>query len=212
MGVVSSTTRPYRGVSAADRKADRRAKLLDAGLELLGTVGWEQTTMTAVCAGAKLTERYFYESFANREDLAVAVVDLVAARARATVIAAMGASLERDPDDPHAAAVAAVGAFVDLLTDDPRTGRAVLVESAATDALRRRRHELLREFASLVVEHGHALFGPAAVAPPRDEINALMFVGGLAELLTTWLTGELDAGRDDVVAAAADRLAVTPLA
>lgn len=202
---MPSTTRPYRGVSAEDRRADRRTRLVAAGLDLLGTAGFEQTTMTAVCARAKLTERYFYEHFSGRDQLLLAVVDQVADEARATV----GAALASAPRDPRAAATAMITAFVDFVTDDPRKGRAALVESAAADPLRGRRHELLREFAHRLVAAAHALFGDDALPPPRDEINALLFVGGLAELLTAWLTDEITATRADIVAAATDQFVAT---
>jgi AcrR family transcriptional regulator len=204
-GEVPSTTRPYRGVSAEDRKAERRTRLIAAGLELLGTVGWEQTTMTAVCARAKLTERYFYEHFSGRDQLLLAVVDQVADEARTTVTDALATA----PREPRAAAHATITAFVDFVTDDPRKGRAALVESAAADPLRGRRHELLREFARLIVVESHALFGDDGLPPPRDEINALLFVGGLAELLTAWLNGEITASRADIVAAATDQFVAT---
>jgi AcrR family transcriptional regulator len=204
-GVVPSTTRPYRGVSAEDRRAQRRTRLIAAGLDLLGTVGWEQTTMTAVCARAKLTERYFYEHFTGRDQLLLAVVDQVADEARTTVVNALATA----PREPRAAAHAMITAFVDFITDDPRKGRAALVESAAADSLRARRHELLREFAHLVVVQAHALFGARALPPPRDEINALLFVGGLAELLTAWLSGEITASRTDIVDVATDQFVAT---
>jgi AcrR family transcriptional regulator len=202
---MPSTTRPYRGVSAEDRRAERRTRLIAAGLDLLGTVGWEQTTMTAVCGRAKLTERYFYEHFSGRDQLLLAVVDQVADEAKATITAALAAA----PREPRAAATATITAFVDFITDDPRKGRAALVESAAADPLRRRRHELLREFAQLIVVEAHSLFGQDALPPPRDEINALLFVGGLAELLTVWLSSEITASRADIVAAATDQFVAT---
>lgn len=202
---MPSTTRPYRGVSAEDRRAERRARLLAAGLDLLGTVGWEQTTMTAVCGRAKLTERYFYEQFSGRDELLLAVVDQVADEARVVI----GEALADAPQRPRAAATAMITAFVEFITDDPRKGRAALVESAAADPLRGRRHELLREFAHLLVAKAHTLFGDRAPAPPRDEINALLFVGGLAELLTAWLGDEVAATRADIIAAATDQFLAT---
>lgn len=190
-------TRPYRGVSASDRAAERRARLLEAGLELLGTVG-EQTTMTAVCATAKLTERYFYESFRNRDELLLAVVDQVAEEMRGVVLAA----LETTPGNAADKGRAAIAAFVDLIDADPRKGRAALVESAAVAVLRPRRHLLLRTFAQLVVTQARVLYGDAALPSPRDEINALLFIGGLAELLTAWLNGEIAVSAADIVDAA----------
>lgn len=205
MGDVPTPTRPYRGVSARDRKAQRREQLLDAGLDLLGTQGCARTTMTAVCATAKLTERYFYESFRNRDDLLVAVMDRIADQLRDIVLDA----LERATGDPAERGRAAIAAFVEVIDGDPRIGRAALVESASTEVLRRRRHQLLRTFAELVVTQARELYGADALPSPRDEINALLFIGGLAELIVAWLNGEIDATGEDIVDAAAHQFATS---
>ena len=67
--------RTYGGVSADERIAARRAKLLDAGLELFGTRGFAATGVKDVCREAGLTDRYFYESFDDRLALFTAVFD-----------------------------------------------------------------------------------------------------------------------------------------
>lgn len=187
--------RRYRGVSAQQRRELRREQLLDAGLDLLGTQGWRQTTMTAVCVRANLTERYFYESFANRDELLLAVLDRIAAQIRDVALRALAA----EEGGPSAKAEVAIGAFVDLLTDDPRIGRAAILESAAAEPLRARRHELLGEFAQLVASQARALYGVDALAPPSDQLNGLMITGGLAELLMAWLNGELPVTRENII-------------
>ncbi|MBS1836144.1 MAG: TetR/AcrR family transcriptional regulator [Actinobacteria bacterium] len=65
--------RSYGGVPAEVRTAQRRDRFLDAGLELFGTRGYQATSVRAVCREAGLTERYFYESFANTEALLAGV-------------------------------------------------------------------------------------------------------------------------------------------
>jgi AcrR family transcriptional regulator len=202
---VGSPTRPYRGVSAIDRTARRRADLMAAAFDLLGTVGWEQATMTAICARAKLTERYFYESFAGRDELLVAVFEELSERIRGVVVAALDVA----PPEPEAAARAAITVFVDMLTDDPRNGRVAMVESGATALLRARRHQILGEFADLIAARSHALFGPDALPAPRDRLNALLFAGGLAEVLTAWLAGEIDASKTDIIETAVDQFVRT---
>ncbi len=67
------TGRKYRGVSNETRVAERRLKLIEAGIELFGQQGFHQTTVRALCTKAGLTERYFYESFENTEALFKAV-------------------------------------------------------------------------------------------------------------------------------------------
>jgi AcrR family transcriptional regulator len=165
---------------------------------VLGTAGWEQATMTAICAEARLTERYFYESFRNRDELLLAVLDGVAEQIRLVIVAA----LESRRGDAEAAVRAAVEAFVDVLIGDPRKARLTMVEAVAAPTLRRRRSELLREFATLIVAQNRRLYGASALEPPQAEIAAILYVGGVAELFTVWLGGGLDADREQVVDAA----------
>ncbi|MPY85760.1 MAG: TetR family transcriptional regulator [Actinophytocola sp.] len=201
---MAMSQRNYRGVSADQRRDRRREQLLDAGLDLLGSQGWRQATMTAICTRAGLTERYFYENFAHRDELLLAVLDRIAAQIRDVALRALAES----DGDPQAKAEAAIGAFIDLLTNDPRIGRVAMLESAA-EPLRARRHELLLEFGQLIATQARALYGNEALPPPQDQINGLMLTGGLAELLMAWLTGELPLQRQDLIDTAAAHFAAT---
>ena len=89
--------RSYGGVSADDRLAERRRRLLDAGLELFGTNGIAATTIADVCAQAGLTKRYFYESFATIDELAGAVFGEVTDRLVQQVAPAIAAGGGVDP-------------------------------------------------------------------------------------------------------------------
>ena len=83
-----ATERTYAGRSAQERRDSRRRALLDAGLELIGTQGWTQTSVRGVYQLAGVSPRFFYESFASLDALAVAVYDEIASEATADVIAA----------------------------------------------------------------------------------------------------------------------------
>ncbi|MFN3340409.1 MAG: TetR/AcrR family transcriptional regulator [Dietzia sp.] len=192
---MASTPRRYRGVSAEERRSARRRQLLDAALEIAGTREVERTTMTAICAQAGLTERYFYESFSARDQLLLALVDEIAEQVRTAVLSA----LSDTEGDTAVKAHAAIAAFAAILTDDPRKGRVAIIESAAVPALRERRHELFRDFAALVVSQARTLFGDQALPAPRDEISARLLVGGLGELITAWLQAETSADIGDIV-------------
>jgi len=191
---MPSPTRPYRGVSADDRRAVRRARLIEAGLELLGERGWQGTTVRAVCAEAGLTERYFYESFAGRDELLAGIFDRVASEAADGVLRA----IETAPHDARAKARAAIAAFVEMLTDDPRRARAMLLESLSDAALRERRAETIRGFARLVSEQAQSFYDDP-IAADDAELTALALVGGLAELLVGWLDGTIEVPRERLV-------------
>ena len=70
---VSQAARPYGGLAMEERVAARRARFIEAGVELFGTQGFRGATVRGVCAAAGLTDRYFYESFPTLEALLAAV-------------------------------------------------------------------------------------------------------------------------------------------
>lgn len=124
MAIEEKSARSYRGRAAADRSSERREKLLEAGLTLFGTQGYGATTVKQLCAEAGLTERYFYESFDNREALFAevatrCVTGLAAAIHRARTLAA---------DSPAAQIDAVMEAFFAWFEDDPRRTRIQLYE------------------------------------------------------------------------------------
>lgn len=202
---MAAGTRTYGGVSAGERHARRRALLLDAGLEVLGTRGWAGATMTAVCARAKLTERYFYESFADLEALLVAVFDRITAEAEEVVLAAVEDSPAQAPERSRAA----IAAFVELMTEDPRKARVAFVEAMGSEALMRRRYETIATFASLLGAQARDFYGTGAEADRLVKLTSFLLVGGLAEALIAWLGGELDSTREELIADAADLFVAT---
>lgn len=187
----------YRGVSAVDRAAARRARLLEAALAVWADQD-TRTTMTAVCAEAGLSERYFYESFSGLDALLEAVLDEIAVEIEET----SGRAAEQAGEDPEARVRASVQAFVQLLLDDPRKGRVAIVESVAVPKLRRRRTELLRHLAHRSALEARERFGPSGRSANEDETAGLLFIGGMAELVTAWLDGALTASADEIVDAA----------
>jgi AcrR family transcriptional regulator len=64
--------RTYRGADPAQRRDDRRTRLVDAAVEIFGTTGYRSATVERICAAAGLTKRYFYESFDSSEALLLA--------------------------------------------------------------------------------------------------------------------------------------------
>lgn len=195
MAVQSGT---YRGMSTQERVAERRERLLQATLAVWADPE-TRTTMTAICNEAGLTERYFYESFTNLDEALTAVMDRVAEEIERVTSAAA----EAGDDDPTARVYATVRAFVQLLVDDPRKGRVAIIESVSSPALRRRRTELLRYLAHRSAEEARIHLGLPQRSAREDEVAGLLFIGGMAELVTAWLDGTLTATADEMVDAAA---------
>ncbi|MGA8988452.1 TetR/AcrR family transcriptional regulator [Aeromicrobium sp.] len=184
----------YRGVSAEQRRDERRSRLLEAALEVWGRDGGPTVTMTRICAEAGLTERYFYESFDGLDTALLAVLDgiadEIADRTQAVLSCTQGGPAER--------VRASIGEFFQILTDDPRKGRVAIVEAVALDGLRARRSELLRRFAELAAREARELYGPQAWSEPEARMAATMFIGGVAELVTAWIEGGITVSPDEL--------------
>jgi AcrR family transcriptional regulator len=173
---------------------------MDAGLELFGTQGIGETTITSLCAKAKLTERYFYESFGDLEGLLVAVFDRIAQETAEVVLAAVEAA----PREARPRARAAIAAMVELMTDDPRKGRVAFVEALSSERLVRSRHAAIRTFAGILADQAREFYGPPAAAEQAVAVTSFMLVGGLAETLIAWLAGSVDVTRDELIGEATD--------
>lgn len=195
----------YRGMTAEQRHADRRARLLEATLEVWGRDGGPTVTMTRICAEAGLTERYFYQCFDGLDAALTAVMDDIATQIAERSVAALAAA----DGGPTERVRAGIEAFVKILTDDPRKGRVAIVESGSIDVLRPHRAELLRQFAELAAHEARELYGAEAWSEREGRLAATMFIGGVAELVTAWIEGTVEASPDDIVAAASHHFIAT---
>ncbi|APB01390.1 TetR/AcrR family transcriptional regulator [Nocardia seriolae] len=193
--------RTYGGISADERRTQRRAALLDAALDLLGTGGIDKLTVSALCAGAGLNERYYYENFDGRDAVLSALFDAIAEE----LAAALLADLHTAPDDPRAKAHAAITAGIHVLTDDPRKARVALLVSTSTPELRTRTTHTIKAFANLVAAEGIDFYGRTEGDPkPVIGFRATYLVGGLVQTLSAWLQGDLPMTRDELIDATTD--------
>jgi AcrR family transcriptional regulator len=124
MKKIGTHQRVYGGVEADLRETERRKRLIAAGLEAFGTRGYARTNIKTICVLAGLTERYFYESFASKEELLSALYhDLIEAQ----MTEAMKV-LEEEGRDPLEAAMSALGTFYQNFQLDPRRAQVQLFE------------------------------------------------------------------------------------
>ncbi len=196
--VAEPSPNRWRGVPQDQRQAERRRQLVEAGFELLGTIGVAGTTVRGVCEGARLNPRYFYESFEDLDALLVAVFDREAATAfEAMVVAVMAV----DPDDALAVTRAGVGSFLRHVTADPRRVRVLIVEGLGHEALSRRRLDSMFAMAELFERSAldRAVPDHAPVGDPVVRVAATLVVGGMAELMISWQHGRLDLSIDELI-------------
>jgi AcrR family transcriptional regulator len=190
-----TTSGVYGGIPADERRAERRERLLHAGLEVLGTEGWQSTTVRGICKQARLNARYFYESFSGLDELLVAVFDRIVADAIDAVLAA----LARAPQTAKDQARAAVSTFVTSTTEDPRKARVAFIEAMGSEALMRRRLDALQDFANLTSGYALQFHASDGLDEKAAAVNAQVLSGGLIEAIVAWLEGRLDVTREQLI-------------
>jgi AcrR family transcriptional regulator len=183
------------GLSADDRRAERRELLLDAAFELLGTEGWSATTVRAVCQAARLNPRYFYESFDDVDELVVAVYDRLVTQLGTGVMAAV----LHAGDEPRAQTRAAIDSIVSFVDEDRRRARVLYVEALGNEALNRRRIETAHQLVTAVELAAAERHGPLPAGEQIGRIGAAILVGGAGELVVSWLDGRIAVSRDQLV-------------
>jgi AcrR family transcriptional regulator len=179
VGSETVAGRRYAGRSPDERRQERRQRLLDAGLQVFGTVGYDDATITLLCGTARVGTKAFYEEFPSREALLLAVAtDVVAAAA-----VRLETALKESPPDLEQRVRAGLTAYIGYLTEDQRRVR-IAYREVRVAPLEAERQFASVAFASLVTEQvvqlgmcGHA----------RDNLLlSLALTGGVGELLNHW--------------------------
>jgi AcrR family transcriptional regulator len=190
---ATTSARPYGGVDAADRLATRRAKLLAAGLDLLGADRDDaaELTVRGICRQAGVAARYFYESFADKDEFVGAVFDWVIADLAATTQAAVAAA------PPEKQTRAGMANIVRTIGGDARVGRLLFSAQLANAVLVRKRVESGALFAMLSGRHVE----DALQVPANDRIKAAahFVVGGVGQTISAWLAGAVRLDPDQLI-------------
>jgi AcrR family transcriptional regulator len=170
--------RPYRGVSHDERRAHRREQLIAAAIAVYGERGYRHATVKAVCEAAGLTERYFYESFANSDELLIASYHAVTAN----VFGVLTRAAEAAGRDRAERARAMLAAYFRVLRDDPRSARVFLVEIRGVS------REVDKAFDASLRTIGREV--ARIIAPPRaaqDDLLQAGVVGGVIHIALQWI-------------------------
>lgn len=173
----------------------RRQMLVHAAFELLGSEGWAGTSVRAVCRKTGLNPRYFYESFHSLDDLVVAVYDEVVDQLTSAVSAAVDAAVGGPPTKVRAA----LDATVRFIDEDRRRGRILYVEALGNEALNRRRLETGHRMVEMVGRDATSGRRLPPIAGPIGTMLAAIYVGGVTELLISWLDDRIPVSRDELV-------------
>ncbi len=188
--------RLHRGRTLAERKAERRQALLDAALELFGTKGYAATPIEELCRASFVSTRYFYEEFANREDLLASLYEQLLEEAWAAVLAG---GVEEGPEFLKREIRSRVGAFVHALLDDPRAARVICLEAVGVSPAFEARRRAAHLFYADALATFFAGYFPDDREPDHNfQLVALGMVGAINEIIIDWMERDDQPSLDDL--------------
>jgi AcrR family transcriptional regulator len=194
MCAVENSARRYLGITAAERQAQRRERLLEAGVEVFGTQGYASSSVRSISTCASLNSRYFYESFATKEDLLIAVYEHVVTE---NWLVVREATAKESTIEAQARAGLKAG-WINL-TQDRRKARIVALEVVGVSSrLEHMRREHRHAFADLLVQNALSVAGEGVRLVLDPVLVARALMGGVIEILVDWINGDIDVTADDI--------------
>ena len=180
--------RPYGGVSAAERQAQRRERLIEAAYDVFGRDGYRNTTMRLICAQARLTERYFYEHFANVDEVFLAVHKRTSAEVGAEIIARVMAT----PDDPVEQTRAGLRAFFEYIKADRRRSQILLLDAVTAGLTNPRNlNAKVSQYTEFLKQRFKKRY-PGLEIPLDVELVVGGFVGMIIHTASVWTQRDFD--------------------
>jgi AcrR family transcriptional regulator len=184
----------YGGRSRLERAADRRDRILASALRLFGTRDFDNVTVAEVCTGARVSKRYFYEHFVDREDLVRALQQ----EQNEWLLAGIVSAMPERPSTVQELMQPAVHQLLTMLRANPERAQVIYINAPRMEI---RRRGVLREDAKFLAKMLRRVAAQVK-DQPRYERMLLALVAGLSEVIIDWLsrgmTDDLDELADDL--------------
>ncbi len=180
-----SGPRMYSGRPVEEWKAARRERLLAAAFDLFGTVGYRSTSIERLCSRAKVSTRHFYQEFANKEAVLLAVY----AQVIELGVARTGEALAAAPPAPIGPRLtSAVGAYLDAVMSDLRRAQISFVEVlGVSPAVEERRLGFREGILALIKYEGEAAVARGEIENRDFRFSGMTLVGAVNTVVYDWI-------------------------
>lgn len=189
--------RQFKGLSLTERKHARREKLIEAGIETYGIQGFFSVTVKDVCNEAKLTERYFYESFKKSEDLFQTIFLKLIETLQQNVMQ----SVMQAAPDPAKMIDAGLGALLRTLKDDPRLARIIYIDAMLVQELHNQAtiQETMLRFDRMIQAFVMLMMPNLQRSEQEVSLIATGLNGYVTQIAIRWVMGGFKQSQQDVL-------------
>lgn len=176
---MSSAERRYAGATLQERRADQRARLLEAARDVFAENGVAGASIDEIVARAHTSRTSFYRLFDNREDCLLQLYEQLTGKLTQAMLEAAARH-----DEPEAQLAAGIRALVDTVAVDPAGARVILIEVVgATPRVEQARLRVRETFADILA--GELARSDEWSGTPAAELRliASATMGAVAEIL-----------------------------
>jgi AcrR family transcriptional regulator len=161
-----------------------------AAVHLFGTRDYEDVTVADVCAAAKVSKRYFYEHFADRETLLL----VVHREQNRWLLAQVARAAPQQAGTAEELLRPMMRTLIAKLVEDPERARVIYVNAPRMETRRRGvLQEDAQHFAPLVNR-----FVGATADKRRLERTLLALIAGISEVIIDWISRDMTEDPDEL--------------
>ena len=189
--------RQFKGLSLSERQNLRREKLIEAGIQAYGTHGFFSVTVKDICTEAKLTERYFYESFKKSEQLFQTIFLKLIDELQHNVMQA----IMQAGHHPEKMIEAGLTALLTTLKNNPKMARIIYIDAMLVQELHNQ--ATIRETMSRFDRMIYAFVMLMMPQTQRSERELALIASGLNGYVTQiaihWVMGDFKQSMEEVL-------------
>ena len=189
--------RQFKGMSLSERKLARREKLIEAGIEAYGTHGFFSVTVKDICNEAKLTERYFYESFKKSDELFQTIFLTLIDQLQQNV---MQAIMQASPV-PEKMIASGLTALLTTLKNNPGMARIIYIDAMLVQELHNQAtiHETMSRFERMI--HAFVMLTMPHIKRSEREISLIAtgLNGYITQIAIRWVMSGFKQSMDEVL-------------
>jgi AcrR family transcriptional regulator len=194
---VKTKERQFKGLSLTERKQARREKLIQAGIEAYGRQGFFAVTVKDICNEAKLTERYFYESFKKSDELFQTIFLTLIDQLQQNV---MQAIMQASPV-PEKMIASGLTALLTTLKNNPGMARIIYIDAMLVQELHNKAtiHETMSRFERMI--HAFVMLTMPHIKRSEREISLIAtgLNGYITQIAIRWVMSGFKQSMDEVL-------------
>lgn len=194
---VKTKERQFKGLSLTERKQARREKLIQAGIEAYGRQGFFAVTVKDICNQAKLTERYFYESFKKSDELFQTIFLTLIDQLQQNV---MQAIMQASPV-PEKMIASGLTALLTTLKNNPGMARIIYIDAMLVQELHNQAtiHETMSRFERMI--HAFVMLTMPHIKRSEREISLIAtgLNGYITQIAIRWVMSGFKQSMDEVL-------------